>query len=209
MAGFRPDLRREPAAGLPLAIERVELGEREVFLACAGIGKVASATATTVLATACGVDLLLVIGTAGKLAHVPGRVFLITDAVQADYGARQPDGLVPYSAGAWPIGDPVWTPFRALAVPGLQLPAARIASGDVFVACADHGAWLQRMFGAALVDMEVGAVAQAAALLGLPWAAIKATTDGADEDSAGDFMAHLGAAADAAGAAAMRLIEAL
>ena len=45
-------------------------------------------------------------------------------------------------------------------------------------------------------------MAQVAALHGLPWAAIKATTDDADDPSGGDFTANLSAAARRAGEAA-------
>jgi adenosylhomocysteine nucleosidase len=55
--------------------------------------------------------------------------------------------------------------------------------------------------------MEVAAVAQAAEALGLPWAAIKAVTDGADGESAGDFNANLKRAARKAADAMERLIE--
>ena len=48
---------------------------------------------------------------------------------------------------------------------------------------------------AALVDMETAAVAQVAERFGLPWAAIKATTDEANGESAGDFSANLARAA--------------
>src|SRR3546814_5770892 len=84
-----------------------------------------------------------------------------------------------------------------MADPGLGLPHARIASGDSFVACPDAAADLAAL-GATLVDMEVGAVAQVAARLGKPWAAIKAVTDEANGASAGDFHANLVRAARAA-----------
>ena len=54
--------------------------------------------------------------------------------------------------------------------------------------------------------MEVAAVAQAAEALGLPWAAIKAVTDGADGESASDFSANLKRAARKAGEAIERLV---
>ena len=60
--------------------------------------------------------------------------------------------------------------------------------------------------GATLVDMEVGAVAQVAARLGKPWAAIKAVTDEANGDSAGDFHANLVRAARVAGREIERLV---
>jgi adenosylhomocysteine nucleosidase len=88
--------------------------------------------------------------------------------------------------------------------PDLGLPHARIASGDAFVEDPALAARLVAM-GCDLVDMEVAAVAQVAQMLGLPWAAVKAPTDGADGASAGDFNANLKAAA----ARAARAVEAL
>ncbi len=95
------------------------------------------------------------------------------------------------------MGEPGEAHFSAIADPGLGLPHARIASGDSFVACPDAAADLQSL-GATLVDMEVGAVAQAAMRLGKPWAAIKAVTDEANDASGGDFQANLRRAARAA-----------
>jgi len=54
--------------------------------------------------------------------------------------------------------------------------------------------------------MEVGAVAQVAARLGKPWGAIKAVTDEANDDSAGDFHANLVRAARVAGQEVERLV---
>jgi adenosylhomocysteine nucleosidase len=57
--------------------------------------------------------------------------------------------------------------------------------------------------------MEVGAVAQAAARLGKPWAAIKAVTDDANDASRGDFQANLVRAARTAAMAVERLVALL
>ena len=54
--------------------------------------------------------------------------------------------------------------------------------------------------------METGALAQVAQRLGLPWAGIKATTDDANGESAGDFQANLLLAARRAAEAAERSI---
>ena len=61
--------------------------------------------------------------------------------------------------------------------------------------------------GATLVDMETAAVAQAAERLGLPWMAIKATTDDANGESAGDFSANLTRAAKRAAEAAEAVLS--
>ena len=60
--------------------------------------------------------------------------------------------------------------------------------------------------GATLVDMEVGAVAQVAARLGKPWAAVKAVTDDADDASGHDFQSNLARAAHAAAREIEKLI---
>ena len=185
---------------------RVELDGQTLFLACAGIGKVAAATAAAGLVHRHGVELLLVVGTAGGLGGADGTAYAITEAVQADYGAQRADGLAHYSAGTWPIGPARWDCFRALHIPALDLPEARIATSDLFVECAIHAAGVRDRLGATLIDMETAAVAQVAALLGVPWAAVKATTDAADADSAGSFQANLKRAARAAGQGLERLI---
>jgi adenosylhomocysteine nucleosidase len=178
----------------------VQIGDRSITIKVCGIGKVNAALAASALALDHKVEMLFVIGTAGALGPRHGT-FLLTEAVQTDYGARQSQGFVHYRAGEWPIGPASCPPFVAMAVES-PLAHARIATGDAFVECPEHAAYLRDVMGCDLIDMETGAVAQAAVSLGVPWAGIKATTDGADGSSAGDFTANLlrasRAAADAA-----------
>ncbi|MCM8729878.1 purine phosphorylase [Hephaestia sp. GCM10023244] len=209
LAALLPAVPRTIIAGPPLPIERVEQGERTLFLACAGIGKVAAATAAATLVLGHGVELLLVIGTAGSLGAAGRGPFLITEAVQADFGAMRDERLTHYTAGDWPIGPASVEAFRAADVPDTGMARARIATSDLFVECGAHAARVRDALGATLVDMETAAVAQAAMLLGVPWAAIKATTDEADGASAGDFAANLAASARAAAQATERLIASL
>ena len=189
-------------------VEMVGLGVRslthagkQVLLACEGIGKVASATAASVLAVAGKVDLLIVIGTAGKIGPRPESLFKITSAFEADYGARQEDRFVHYSAGVIPIGPPKLHFYQAMLTPKLDLPAARIATSDSFVESPSHAAYLNTTFAADLVDMETAAVAHVASRRRIPWCAIKAATDDANSDSAVDFHSNLTAAARTAAVA--------
>jgi nucleoside phosphorylase len=205
LAAFLPGVERE-AAGVA---RRLRLDGKELFLLCTGIGKVAAATAAALLRAEHRVELIAVIGTAGKIGRSEHQLFNISEAVQADYGAQRTDGLVHYTAGSWPIGPADLEPFRAMALPGIGLPAARIATSDLFVECPDHSLAVHDRLGATLIDMETGAVAQAADLLGIPWIAIKATTDGADGASAESFVANLGAAARASAEAMAKAIAGL
>jgi adenosylhomocysteine nucleosidase len=174
----------------------------DLIVATCGLGKVNAALCAGQLAG--NADLLLMTGTCGSLGAAPGA-YWIAEALQHDYGANQPGLFRRYRAGEWPIGDAGEAHFSAMADPGLGLPHARIASGDSFVACPAAAADLAAL-GATLVDMEVGAVAQAATRLGLPWAAVKAVTDEANAGSAGDFHANLVRAAHAAAREIERLL---
>lgn len=184
------------------AERRLAIAGHSIVIATCGLGKVNAALCAGALAG--DADILLMAGTCGSLGAAPGA-YWIAEALQHDYGASQPGLFRRYRAGEWPIGEAGEAHFSAMADPGLGLPHARIASGDSFVACPDAAADLASL-GATLVDMEVGAVAQVAARLGKPWGAIKAVTDEANGDSAGDFHANLVRAASAAAREVERLI---
>ncbi len=189
-------------------IRTLSLAAHSISITCSGVGKVNAAMAAMVLA-AQGTDLLMIIGTAGKLRTITGDCFVIADAFQHDYGASRDPDFAYYNAGTWPIGDTSLTPFTAHPLPDIGLPKARIVSGDCFVESAAHSARLRDGLAADLVDMETAALAQVASALGLPWAAIKATTDDANGDSGGDFVTNLARAARAAAEAAEQIIEKL
>lgn len=201
--GLRPGLGDVEDGRLPL--RRLTAHGHELSIATCGLGKVNAALAAGLLGA--GADLLLMTGTCGALGAAPGPYWL-AEAVQHDYGANEPGLFRRYRAGDWPMGEPGEAHFAAMPDPGLGLPHARIASGDSFVACPDAAADLKAI-GATLVDMEVGAVAQAAARLGKPWAAIKAVTDDANDASGGDFQTNLRRAARAAAAEVERLVTLL
>lgn len=189
----------------PFATRRLAAHGHALAIVTCGLGKVNAALAAGLFGA--DADLLMMSGTCGALGAGPGAYWL-AQAVQHDYGAAHPGRFRRYRAGAWPMGEPGEAHFAAMADPGLGLPHARIASGDSFVACPDAAADLQAL-GATLVDMEVGAVAQAAARLGKPWAAIKAVTDDANDASGGDFQANLRRAARTAAAEVERLVAML
>lgn len=186
------------------AARRLAAHGHDLAVVTTGLGKVHAALAAGLFGA--DSDLLLMSGTCGALDAEAGRAYWLAEAVQHDYGTVRPDRFDRYRAGDWPAGEAGEVHFTAMPDPGLGLPHARIASGDSFVACPDVGAGIASGLGAALVDMEVGAVAQAALRLGRPWAAIKAVTDTADEGSSRDFHANLIRAARSAAAEIERLV---
>jgi nucleoside phosphorylase len=206
LSAFLPDAPRHSVEAGKLKVQTVSHGPHEIFLLCAGIGKVAAATGATVLHAHFGVELLMVIGTAAKIGELDGNVFNITEAVQGDFGAQRPPGLTHYTAGTLPIGAAQVQAFKALPVTGLDLPTARVATSDLFIECSAHASGLADKLGVHLIDMETAAVAQTASILGIPWLAIKATTDSADGESAASFARNLHAAARASAMAAEQAI---
>ena len=194
----------EFVADVPFAALRVG----DVTIVTCGLGKVNAASAAALWAERVQPAALVMSGTCGRLTEIAGDTFWLSHAVQHDYGAARADGFVAYPAGDWPMGAAAERPFAAMPDPGLGLPHARIASGDAFVEDPALAARLVAM-GCQLVDMEVAAVAQVARALGLPWAAVKATTDSADGMSAGDFNANLRAASARAAAAVEMLVARL
>ena len=187
-------------------VRRIETHGHVVLLAATGIGKVNIATAAARLHALHGADLLMTLGTAGKLSTIAGDCFFLARSVQHDYGARKGESFVHYPPGAWPMGPAHVEPYAALADPGLHLPHACITSGDAFIEDAGYAAHLVATLDADVVDMETAAVAQYAVAVGLPWAGIKATTDDANHESAGDFHANLLDASRRAAEAMERLV---
>jgi adenosylhomocysteine nucleosidase len=186
-------------------LRRLTTHGHAITIATCGLGKVNAALAVGLLGPVA--DLILMTGTCGALSAAPGAYWIV-EALQHDYGAAHPGTFRRYRAGDWPMGEPGEAHFTAMPDPGVGLPHARIASGDSFIACPAAAADLASL-GATLVDMEVGAVAQAAARLGKPWGAIKAVTDEANDASGGDFEANLRRAARTAGQAVERLVATL
>ena len=205
----------QPATRLdsPLGkVRQLDHAGKTVSILCCGIGKVHAGAAALYMHSHFRPDLFLVIGTAGHVSALAGDCFYLGESLQADYGTLERfgdhDGFTHYNAGAWPIGPSDWRPFQSHPMPeSLALPQARIATADCFVKCPDRSGYLRDVLKADLVDMETAAVAQIAALLDIPWAGIKAVTDGANSDSSGDFHANLERAAKLAASEAARFIE--
>lgn len=192
-----------------LSVRHIKTDRHDIHLATTRIGKVNIATAAARLHVLHGADLLMTLGTAGKLSAIAGDCFYLARAIQHDYGARRPESFIHYPPGDWPMGPASASPFISMDDPGSGLPAACITSGDAFIEDGAYARHLVAALDADLVDMETAAVAQYAAQMSLPWAGIKATTDDANHESAGDFHANLRAASLRAAQAAERMIALL
>ena len=202
------DLRTELVAGLDL--HHGNLAGVDVLLVQSGIGKVAAASAATVLVQRC--DAVVMVGTAGGLgAGVrPGDVVIADALLQHDVDARPlfERWVVPSAGRARFATDPSLSAAvargarHAIAARGADLAALGCASptvhhglvisGDQFVATSARARELVDAIPDALaVEMEGAALAQVCALASVPFAVARTISDDADHHANVDFARFL------------------
>jgi adenosylhomocysteine nucleosidase len=143
------------------------LGDGALLLVSGMGGELAGPAARRLVGA--GVSALLSFGLAGGLdpALGAGRVVLPGDVISRD-GARVPT-------------CPEWRRRLASAISELEPVAGTLLSSAGPVATVEDKAMLFRETGAAAVDMESLAIAQVAAVYGLPFMAVRVIVDGADD----------------------------
>jgi adenosylhomocysteine nucleosidase len=209
MAAARAEgpLTTQVLAGRPL--HQGTLAGRPVVLAQSGVGKVAAAATSALLATTA--DTMIMVGTAGGLGDsAPGDVVVATELLQHDFDARPlwPQWVLPGVGQSRIATDPALTELLAAAaeavcaehrpdLANLGLEAGRahrglVISGDQFIGSAEASAALQAALPEALaVEMEGAAVAQVCRTAGVRFALARTVSDRADHHAALDFQAFL------------------
>lgn len=183
-----------------LEILRIELAGGPVLACVGGIGKVNAAHAAAALLERGGDRGLLVVGVCGGLrSHLaPGTLVHCERAVQADLALPRErevesdvrlreawEAVAPGGRGWFLTADrPVLSWWR-------RLRLARAFRGDC------------------VADMETAAAARVARKAGVPWAALRAVTDGATELGLAEFRRNFAVQAGRAAASVPALVEAL
>jgi adenosylhomocysteine nucleosidase len=161
-------------------------------LVLTGVGKVAAARATQLVCDRFAPSAILNIGLAGGIESGGrrGGVIIASGAVQHDYDARPiapARGVMPdLQVSVFPA-DPgiaaclVRAAERTVEAPGL-VRSGLILTGDQIITSREvRDRTLAEFPAGACFDMETGAVAQVAHLNGIPWGAVRITSDAADE----------------------------
>ena len=172
----------EPYAGV--TYHRGLLGEKQVVVCCAGMGKANAAATTQVRLTKYGAEKLIFSGVAGNMTSkigigdvVIGQTVLYHDA-DMDMLDQNPPYLDEYP------GDPalIAAAQAACAQAGVKAITGRIATGDRFVGDTETKRRIEAACHPDCVEMEGAAVSQIAAKNGVPCVILRAMSDNADED---------------------------
>jgi adenosylhomocysteine nucleosidase len=179
-----------------------------------GVGKVAAALATQFMHDAFKPRCVVAVGLAGALRDETsrGQVVVATSAAQHDMDGRpltSARGAIPgLNLSTFTADAPMAEKLLVAAKRSVENPrivrAGLVVTGDQIVTSRSVRDAIARDFPDALcVDMETAAVAQVAHQNGLPWAAVRVTSDSADEtfnleevidfgvSTAGELFAHI------------------
>jgi len=178
---------------------RVRLEGREAVLVKAGVGKVFTALVAQKLIDTFAPSALLFTGVAGALnpAYDIGDVVVARDCVQHDVDGRAlgfSRGHLLYTDWLSFPADPVLVRLALSARPeGHRLFEGRILTGDQFMNRDEinHHRYLVDELKGDAVEMEGGALAQVAAVNGIPYAVVRTLSDRADGDAVADFHRFL------------------
>jgi adenosylhomocysteine nucleosidase len=155
----------------------------------AGVGKVAAAMAAQYAFDVFKPRCVISIGIAGGVEDGtrPGQVIVATGAVQHDMDGRpltEAKGIIPGLGLSTIAADPALAEKLLIAArfESRDARAGLVLTGDQIVTSRAVREKLVRDFPeAACIDMETAAVAQVAHQNGLPWSALRVTSDSADE----------------------------
>jgi adenosylhomocysteine nucleosidase len=188
-----------------------------VVLVLCGIGKVAAAMTTTLLAERYAPHCLVFTGVAGGLGDGVrvGHVVVAESLLQHDMDASPlfPRFEVPLTGRSRFDADPGLTAALAEAAQALGASApvlhrGLVISGDRFVNAAAECAALRQVLPDALaVEMEGAALAQVCHDLGLPFAVLRTISDRADDSAHVDFTQFIQVAAQASAAIIRRWLQ--
>jgi adenosylhomocysteine nucleosidase len=163
-----------------------------VVLAIAGVGKVAGALATQFICDAFRPLSIIIAGIAGATdsSTPPGVLIIASGAVQHDIDARpftSAKGTIPLLGIITIQADPTLSAQLRQAAESVtgdrrSVHSGVVLTGDQIVASREIRDGILRDFPEGkCFDMETAAIAQVARQNGVPWAAVRMTSDAADE----------------------------
>ena len=162
-----------------------KIGDKEVILALAGIGKVNAAYTTTIMIERYSVDCVINTGIAGGVGKLkPLTALSVSSVCQHDSDTTalgDPIGLISgLNMVYFNCDEKVVEIIKKAAG---EAVVGRVATGDKFVASNEESKRIARTFDAIACDMECGACAQVCYIAGVKFGALKVISDSAGDDS--------------------------
>jgi adenosylhomocysteine nucleosidase len=187
-AHLKPSTRQTPQ----LTLWEGELEGKPVVLVLTGVGKVAAARATQFVCDRLAPRSIVNIGLAGGIESGgrQGRVIIASGALQHDYDARpiaSARGVMPdlrmsvFPADAGIAAGLLRAAERSVPEPGLVRSGLVLTGDQIITTRQVRDRALAEFPEGSCFDMETAAVAQVAHLNGIPWGAVRITSDAADE----------------------------
>ncbi len=176
---------------------------KEVVVATSGVGKVFAALTAEAMILKYQPDCIINTGVAGALApelHLL-NVVIGEDVVQHDMDTTpvgDPRGLLSgINKIELPADEKLKAQFeKAAAALGIPTLRGRVASGDQFIADDEKRSFIRETFGAACCEMEGAAIGQVCYVNKVPFAVLRAISDGAADDAKMDYPAFAAKAAE-------------
>lgn len=186
------------------------IGNNELYVVQSGVGEIYAASATQMLITRYGVEMIVNFGICGGLTPDMAltKAVVVEKIVHYDFDTSAVDGCEPGRYLCYPdIYIPISEELVEAAVeaePALERVIC--ASGDKFIGDPEKKSELNRLFSAKICEMEAAGIALTANRAGVPVMIIKAVSDSASA-GAGEFSAMVDEAAAACVSAMMKALE--
>jgi len=169
-----------------------EVEGTRVVLVVTGVGKVSATLAAQFICDEFDPVTLLVVGLAGGIESdgQPGRLIVASGALQHDVDARpftDAKGMVPSLGKTVFPADPTLSEKlrhateRVVDNPQIVRSGVVLTGDQIVTSRVVRDGLLAEFPGGACFDMETAAIAQVAHQNGIPWAALRITSDAADE----------------------------
>lgn len=193
-----------------------QIANKDVVVVQCGIGKVASAIATTLLVTHFHVDYVINTGSAGSLSHhlhvgdvVIGHQLAYHDVDVCEFGyafGQVPQMPLFYNSSQKLID----AAQQALQNTNQRAVIGTIVSSDGFVSKTDHINHIKLHFPDALcTEMEGASIAQTCHILNVPFVVVRAISDSANEEATVSFDEFIVLAGEKSAQMVMKILEVL
>lgn len=188
------------------------IGKNTLYVVKSGVGEIYAASATQMLITKYGVEMIVNFGICGGLSDdmTLTRAVVVEKVVHYDFDTSEIDGCEP---GRYPDYPDVYIPaseelISAATAAEPSLVRVICASADKFVGSPERKRELNRLFGAKICEMESAGILLTANRAGVPALLIKAVSDSVNA-GAEEFEAMVSEAAGSCVRAMLGVLEKL